>query len=107
VHAGGVDVAQESLRGFENDTDSAAVFDKDFANGRFRADFDASFSCGIGDGVRNGAGTAARADPGAESTVAFAQVVMEKNVGGARRTDPEKCADDAGSGHGGFKNVGF
>src|SRR5229473_8605734 len=107
IDAGRDHVGGELFAALENDACCAAVLDEDFANRRFGADFDAGFSRCAGDGVRNGAGAATAEAPGAESAVDFAHIVMEKNVGGAGRADAEKCADDAGGGHGGFENVGF
>src|SRR5580698_5318649 len=92
---------------FEDDALRDAILNENFRDCHFLADFDAGFESCAGDGVGNGASAAAAETPGAEGAINFAHVVMEQNVGGAGRTDAEKCADDSGSGHGGFEDVGL
>src|SRR6266436_1541873 len=107
IDAGGNDASGNFFTRFEGDAGGAAVFDEDFVDGGLRADFHAEFAGGGGDGVADGAGAATAEAPGAEGAVDFAHVVMKKNVGGARGTDAEEGADDAGGGYGGFENIGL
>src|ERR1700686_3854459 len=107
VDAGRDDVAADLFARLEDDAGGAAVFVEDFSDGGVGANFDAQFPRGSADGVGDRTGAAAAETPGAERTIDFTHVVMQENVGGARRTDAEKGTDDAGGGHGGFEDVGF
>src|SRR5271170_4484676 len=107
IDAGRDDVGLNFFAAFEDDTVGDAIFYENFRDCYFLTDFDAGFESGAGDGVGNGAGAAAAEAPGAESAINFAHVMMEQNVGGAGRTNTEKRADDSGSGHGGFEDVGL
>jgi len=62
----------------------------------FGANFRSGFAGCAGDRILDGARAAARESPGAESAVDFAHVVMQQNVGCARRAHAEKRADYAG-----------
>src|SRR4029077_16278090 len=90
-----------------DDTRGAAVLDENFVHGGLRANLDSGFAGRGADGVGNGTCAPAAETPGSEGAVNFAHVVVEENVGGAGRANAEKSANDAGSGHGGFQDVGF
>src|ERR1700681_3413114 len=107
VDAGRDYVCEDFFAGLENDSRGAAVRDEDFSDGCFGADFDPRFAGGIGDGVGDRASAAAAEAPGAKRAVDFAHIVVKENVSGAGRTNAEERADNAGSGHGGFEDIGF
>src|ERR1700674_1782719 len=107
IDAGRDDVGGEFFAILENDAGGTAILDEDFADRRFGADFHAGLASCVRDRVRNGSSAAAAEAPGTERAVDFSHVVVKEDVGGARRTNAEECADDAGSGHGGFQNVRF
>src|SRR5437016_10629212 len=107
VDAGGDDVCEDFFTGLENDSRGAAVLDEDFADGSVGSDYDAGFTGGVSDGVRNGASAAAAEAPGAERAIDIAHIVVKENVSGAGRTNAEERADDTGSGHGGFEDISF
>src|SRR5207245_2549941 len=99
VDAGGNNVGGKFFAFLKGNTAGAAILNEDFANGRFGADFDASFARGVGNGVRNCARSAAAETPGAEGAIDFPHVMVQENVGGARRTNAEEGADEAGGRH--------
>ena len=82
-----------------------AIFDNDFGDGRLGANLDSGFAGGVGDGVGDCSGASAGESPGAERAVDFSHVVMQQNVGGARRAHAEECADDSRGGHRGFEDI--
>ena len=61
----------------------------------------------VADGVGDRAGPAARQAPGAEGAVDLAHVVVQQDVGGARRPHAEERADDARRAHRGLQHVGL
>ena len=107
IDAGGNCVGVNFVAVGEDDAFGFAVFDNDFRDGGLRANFDSGFAGRVADGVRDCAGAAARESPGAECAVDLSHVVMEQNVGGARRAHAEKCADDARGRHCCFEHVGL
>jgi hypothetical protein len=107
VDAGGDDLSGKFFAVLKGNAASAAILDEDFSYGSFGADFDSCFAGSVGDGVRNCSRAAAAEAPGAECAVDFAHVVMEEDIGGPGRANPKKGADDSGSRHGGFEDVGF
>ncbi len=62
---------------------------------------------GAGDRAGNAAGSVAAESPGAERAVDFSHVMVQQDVGGARRANAEESADDARGGHRRFQRVGF
>src|SRR6266403_1345365 len=107
IDAGRNDVGGNFFTRFEGDAGGAAVFDEDFLDGGWRADFHAEFARGGGDGVADGACAAAAESPGPEGAVDFAHVMVQEHVSGAGGTAAAEGADDAGGGHGGFEDVGL
>src|SRR5208337_23374 len=96
IDAGGDNVAAYFFAGFQCYAAGAAVFVEDFCHGSVGADFDAQLTRGRADGIGNGAGATAAEAPGTKRAIDFPHVVVQKNVRGARRTDTEESADDAG-----------
>ena len=107
IDAGGNDVAVDLVAILQNDALSAIVLYQDLCNRRFGADLDANFAGGVGDGVGDCAGAAARKSPGTKRAVNFSHVVMQQDVGRAGRAHAKKRADDSGGRHGGLEHVGF
>src|SRR6266404_1012645 len=107
VDAGGNYAGGNFFAGFESNAGSATVLYEDFVDGGLCADFHTEFAGGCGDSVADGTGAAAAESPGTEGAVDFAHVVMKENVSRAGGADAEEGPDDAGSGHGGFEDVGL
>src|ERR1700690_217145 len=78
------------------------ILDQNFRDDSFGANFYAGFARRVGDGIGDCAGAAAAKAPGAEGPVDFAHVMMEQDVGGARRAYAQESADNSRRRHGGF-----
>ncbi len=76
-------------------------------NARVRADLRTEGLGSAGDGCGDRAGPALVQAPGSEGPVDLAHVVVEQDVGRARRADAEERADDARRGHRGLERIGL
>src|SRR4029434_3362492 len=79
----------------------------DFRDAGAGANFDAGFASSVGDRIRDSSRAAAGESPGTERTVNLAHVVVEQDVGGARRSHAEERAHARRCSHGCFKEVGL
>src|SRR5579863_7756259 len=107
VEAGGDHASLQLIAVGEHDSRRAALLDQDFRDRRLSANLDVGLAGRVRNGVRDGAGAAARESPGAEGAVNLAHVVVQQHVGGAGRAYAEKGADNARGGHRRLEHIGL
>ncbi len=105
IDAGRDDFGGDFFAALQRNAAGAAALDNDFRDARLRANFDAGFASGVGDGVRDSSGPAAAESPRAKRSINFAHVVMQKNVGSPRRANAKKGPNDARGRHRGLEEL--
>src|SRR5580658_2140503 len=100
-------VGKNLLAALQSDAAGSPILDKNFRDPRLSTNFHAGFARRIGNGIRNSPCPAAAETPGAKSTINFAHVMMQKNVGSARRAYAKKGPNDTRSRHRGLKHIGL
>ena len=89
----------------QDNADGLAILHQHLLNAGVGSDLAAVFLQRTGDGIRDGAHAATGQAPGADAAVDIAHDVVQQDIGGARRVNTERRADDARAGHRGLDQV--